>query len=73
MRSVNYFAEPFEFGEDRRDGCGPSEGPRMLPVVVDEGVDLPFEVGRRLERTAAHGLIGDQGKPNPALCSSLVR
>ena len=35
----------------------------MLIVVVDEGVDLPFEIADGLEGTAADRLVGNQGEP----------
>ena len=35
----------------------------MLIVVVDEGVDLPLEIGDGLEGTTADRLVGNQGEP----------
>lgn len=56
---VNNFTQPFDLGEDRFCGGGPHERPRMLVVVLDERVDLALEVGDRVERAAADGLVGD--------------
>ena len=49
-----------ENGVGRR---GPDERPTRTIVVLDEGVDFPYEILDAGERTPANGALGDEAEP----------
>src|SRR4029077_6194299 len=55
--------ETFQFGEDGVGGGGPHKAPRVLGVVLDELVDLAFEVGHGVKGAAADGALREQSEP----------
>ena len=57
------FAESFEFGQDGVGGSGPHKGPRVLIVVLDELIDLAFEVRHGVKGAASDGALCDQSEP----------
>src|SRR3989442_1248019 len=57
------FAESFKFGQDGVGGGGPHKGPRVLVVVLDELVDLAFEVRHGVKGAATDGALRNQSEP----------
>jgi hypothetical protein len=55
--------QSFDFGQYRFCGGGPSERLGVLVVMLDELVDLAFQIRHRVEGTATDRLIDDQCEP----------